>query len=277
MIRSCSDCRGLLEPNHPILSLREQCLLLDINRSSYYYVPKPMDNETLDLLRLVDEIYTKYPFFGSRQMSNYLKLNGCEVGRSKIRSIYEMLGLRAICPGPHTSKPHPEHKKYPYLLRNVPIVKCNHVWSTDITYLRMKKGFVYLVAVIDWFSRYVLDWEIATTLEADFCVVTLARVLNNGVCDIFNTDQGVQFTSHDFIKLLVDHAINISMDGKGRALDNIFVERLWRSLKYECIYLHEWESVREIRQGVAKYFDFYNNERPHQSLNGQTPASVYFN
>ena len=272
----------MLEPNHPYLSIREQCLLLGINRSGYYYKPQPVNKETFAMMRMVDEIYTKHPYFGSRQMSNYLRLNGHGVGRSKIRSIYEQLGLQAICPGPHTSNPHPEHKIYPYLLRGVDIIECDQVWSTDITFLRMKKGFVYLMAIIDWFSRYVLDWELSITLEADFCIEALARILNSsssggGKCDVFNTDQGSQFTSSGFTKLLLEHAIKISMDGKGRALDNIFVERLWRSVKYECIYLHEWETVREIRQGVAAYFNFYNNERPHQGLNGKTPASVYFN
>lgn len=228
-------------------------------------------------MRLIDEIYTKYPYFGSRQMSNYLRLNGYDVGRSKVRGTYEQLGLQAACPDPHTSKPHPEHKKYPYLLRDIEITKRDQVWSTDITFLPMKNGFVYLMAIIDWFSRYVLDWELGITLEADFCIDALSRVLLNGKCDIFNTDQRSQFTSDGFTKLLLNHAIKISMDGKGRALDSIFVEKLWRSLKHECIYLRDWETVREIRQGVSEYFDFYNYERPHQSLDGQTPASIYLN
>lgn len=271
------DRRDLLVPNHPELSLRKQCELLGVNRSSYYYEPKLIDEETLLLMRLVDEIYTKHPYFGSRQMVNYLRLMGHEVGRSKIRSIYENLGLQAACPGPHTSKPHPEHKVYPYLLRDVEITRRNQVWSTDITYVRMKQGFVYLMAIIDWFSRYVLDWELGITLEADFCIEALSRVLEHSRCDIFNTDQGSQFTCEGFTKLLLDRAIDISMDGKGRALDNVFVERLWRSVKYECIYLQEWETVKEVRKGLASYFDFYNNERPHQGINGKTPASVYLN
>lgn len=206
-----------------------------------------------------------------------MRLNGYNIGRGKIRSVYEQLGLQAICPGPHTSKPRKEHKIYPYLLRDIEITKNDQVWSTDITFLRMKKGFVYLMAIIDWFSRYVLDWELSITLEADFCIEALSRVLCNGKCDIFNTDQGSQFTSDGFTKLLLENAVKISMDGKGRALDNVFVERLWRSVKYECIYLKEWETVRDVRKGVAEYFDFYNNERPHQGLNGKTPASVYLN
>lgn len=277
MICLCKDRRKLLEPENSSISLRDQCLLLGINRSSYYYKPKSIDEETVELMRMVDKIYTQHPYFGSRQMSNYLRLNGHDVGRSKIRSIYELLGLQAACPGPHTSVPHPEYSKYPYLLRNVEITERDQVWSTDITFLPMKKGFVYLMAIIDWFSRYVLDWELDITLEAEFCIEALSRVLQNGKCNIFNTDLGAQFTSNGFTKLLLDHGIKISMDGKGRALDNVFVERLWRTLKYEYIYLHEWETVREIRQGLRGYFNFYNNGRPHQSLGGQTPASVYLN
>lgn len=270
-----NDRISLLDANHPGLSLRQQCELLDLNRSSYYYEPKPYDETALSLFKLVDEIYTEHPYFGTRQMVNFLRLKGYEVGRYQMRNIYRHLGLEAVCPGPHTSKPNKEHKIYPYLLRNVDIIKRDQVWSTDITFLRMKKGFVYLMAIIDWFTRYVLDWQISISLEADFCIEALARVLNIGKCDIFNTDQGSQFTSDGFTKLLLDRAIKISMDSKGRALDNVFVERLWRSVKYECIYLQEWETVKEIREAVAKYFKFYNYERPHQGLGGKTPASVY--
>lgn len=270
------DRRGLLEPNHTRLSLREQCVLLGLNRSSYYYRPIPVDEATLALMRVVDEVYTQYPFFGSRQMTSYLRSKGQKVGRTKIRSIYERLGLQATCPGPHTSQPHPEHKIYPYLLRDVEITHRDHVWSTDITYIRLRQGFVYLVAVIDWYSRYVLDWELSISLEADFCVDVLARVLARGLCEIFNTDQGSQFTSDAFTGLLLSRGVNISMDGKGRALDNVFVERLWRSVKYECIYLREWESVKAVRQGLKTYFQFYNHERPHQGINGRTPAMVYW-
>lgn len=270
------DRRSLLEPNHAMLSLREQCALLELNRSSYYYRPLPIDEATLALMRVVDEVYTRYPFFGSRQMTSYLRSKGQEVGRTKIRGIYEQLGLQATCPGPHTSQPHPEHKIYPYLLRDLAITHRDHVWSTDITYIRLRQGFVYLVAVIDWYSRYVLDWELSISLEADFCVDVLARVLARGLCDIFNTDQGSQFTSDAFTGLLLSRGVNISMDGKGRALDNIFVERLWRSVKYECIYLQEWESVKSVREGLKTYFQFYNYERPHQGINGRTPAEVYW-
>lgn len=275
MIWLKSDRRQLLEPNHPRLSLRHQCELLNINRSSYYYQPVPVDNKTLALMRIVDEIYTKYPFFGTRQMVSYLHRKGVEVGRTRMRRIYKRLALQAVCPGPHTSKPHPEHKIYPYLLRDVEIVKKDQVWSTDITYIRLRKGFVYLVAIIDWFSRYVLDWALNISLEADFCIETLSRALGAGKCEIFNTDQGAQFTSIGFTDLLKAHDIDISMDGKGRALDNVFVERLWRSVKYECIYLHESDTVCAVRDQLLEYFAFYNTERPHQGLGGQTPAEVY--
>jgi putative transposase len=269
------DRKLLLEPDHEGLSIRRQCELLDINRSNIYYVKRVPGEEELKLMRKVDEIYTKYPFFGTRQMVSYLRLRSYDVGRGQIRGIYEQLGLRATCPGPHTSKPHPEHKVYPYLLRDVAIVSRDQVWSTDITFLRLRKGFVYLTAIIDWFSRYVLDWQLSISLEADFCIETLSRVLKQGICEIFNTDQGAQFTSQGFTSLLILNGIKISMDGRGRALDNIFVERLWRSLKYECIYLQEWETVKELRQGLVEYFRFYNHERPHQGLGGVTPASVY--
>jgi len=197
------------------------------------------------------------------------------VKRHEIRFVYEKLGLQSTAPGPHTSKPHPSHPIYPYLLRNIAIIKPEQVWSADITYLRLQKGFAYLIAIIDWYSRYVLDWQISNTLESEFCIETLQRVLHAGKCDIFNTDQGAQFTSHGFTKLLLDHEIKISMDGKGRALDNIFVERLWRTVKYECVYLQEWENVAAIKSALQKYFYFYNYERPHQSLAGKTPAMVH--
>jgi len=272
------DRRLLLEPDHPDLSIRRQCEILDINRSSVYYTQQmneKISQDRLALMRLVDETYTKYPFYGTRQMTDYLRLNGHDLKRHEIRWMYEKLGLRSLAPGPHTSKPHPEHKIYPYLLRGIEIQNCDHVWSTDITYIRLRRGFVYLMAIIDWYSRYVLDWELSISLDSEFCVETLSRVLNGKKCRIFNTDQGSQFTSHAFTELLKGSEIKISMDGKGRALDNIFVERLWRSVKYECVYLHEWDSVNEALLGLKDYFHFYNYLRPHQSLNGQTPASVY--
>jgi len=268
----------LIEPTHPQLSVRKQCELLGINRSGIYYQPKmrQLSDKQLTLLRIVDEVYTAYPFFGTRQMASHLQRNGyAHVKRHHTRWAYEYLGLQSVAPGPHTSKPHPEHKIYPYLLRDMEITEPDQVWSTDITYIRLKHGFVYLMAIIDWYSRYVLDWELSINMEADFCVETLDRVLKRRKCDIFNTDQGAQFTSNDFTDLLESHGIKISMDGKGRALDNIFVERLWRSVKYECVYLHDWQTVKEARIALAEYFDFYNHHRSHQGLNGKTPHEVY--
>lgn len=266
-----------IESDSLVLSVRRQCELLELNRASVYYTPRPkkLSDEQLALLRLVDEIYTKHPFFGTRQMSDYIRLHVHPCSRYQIRWAYEEMGLQSVAPGPHTSTPHPEHKIYPYLLRDVEIVKPCQVFSTDITYIRLQRGFVYLVAIIDWYSRFVLDWELSINMEADFCIDTLKRVLSTTTCDIFNTDQGSQFTSKGFTDVLKDSLIRISMDGKGRWADNVFVERLWRSVKYECVYLQEWENLKAIREGLMAYFQFYNFERPHQSLGGLTPSSVH--
>jgi len=249
--------------------------LLGLPRSSYYYRPHTVDDLTLTLLKLIDEEYTRHPFLGSRRMVHYLNRLGYPVNRKRIQRLYSILGIEAIYPKRNLSKRNHEHIIYPYLLRGLPITYCNQVWSTDITFIRLRHGFVYLLAIIDWFSRYVLDWELSTSLEADFCVETLSRILKMNRCDIFNTDQGSQFTSLDFTGLLKTHEIKISMDGRGRALDNIFVERLWRSVKYECIYMQEFETVKEVRQALATYFDYYNNQRYHQSLNYKTPSEIY--
>jgi len=274
---SVDDRRSWVESNHPLLSVRSQCEILDLNRSSIYYAkaPKTLTHEQLALLRLVDEIYTRYPFFGTRQMSDYISLHHHLCKRHEVRWAYEHLGLHSLAPGPHTSKPHPEHKIYPYLLHDVEITRPCQVFSTDITYVRLKHGFVYLIAIIDWYSRYVLDWQLSINMEADFCVETLERVLSHSRCDIFNTDQGSQFTSKDFIDVLKSYQVGISMDGKGRWADNIFVERLWRSVKYECVYLQEWTGIVAVREALKNYFQFYNNERPHQSLAGLTPSMVH--
>lgn len=269
--------RQWIESEHPILSVRQQAGILGLNRSVIYYEPRPkaLSEGQLGLLRLVDEIYTKYPFFGSRQMSDFISMNHYPCKRHQTRWAYEQLGLQSVAPGPHTSKPHPEHKVYPYLLKELEIVRPCQVFSTDITYIRMQKGFIYLTAIIDWYSRYVLDWQLSITMEADFCIETLQRVLLNTRCDIFNTDQGSQFTSTGFTDVLKEHEIQISMDGKGRWVDNVFVERLWRSVKYECVYLYEWSTVREAKEALREYFQFYNFERPHQSLNGLTPNMIH--
>ena len=229
-------------------------------------------------MKLIDEEYTRHPIYGTRRMKSYLRNMGYSVNRKRIQRLYNLLGLEAIYPKPRLSKATKEHKKYPYLLRDVGINYQNQVWSSDITFIRLKHGFIYLMAIIDWFSRYVLDWELSISLGADFFIETLMRVLTNGKydkCDIFNTDQGSQFTSDGFTSLLLTNGIKISMDGKGRALDNVFIERLWRSVKYESVYLNQWETVREARQGLSDYFKFYNYERPHQSLGYRTPWMVY--
>lgn len=250
---------------------------MEVNRSSLYYTPQPkvLSGEQLALLRLVDEIYTKYPFFGTRQMSGYIALHVHPCKRHEARWAYEQLGLQSLAPGPHTSKPHPEHKIYPYLLKDIEIVRPCQVFSTDITYIRLQRGFVYLIAIIDWYSRFVLDWQLSINMEADFCIEVLERVLERTKCDIFNTDQGSQFTSKGFTDVLKKHQVSISMDGKGRWVDNVFVERLWRSVKYECVYLQEWEGVVAVRDALRNYFHFYNYERPHQSLAGLTPSTIH--
>lgn len=269
--------KSWVEKEHPLLSVRQQCELLELNRSSIYHLSQPriLTERQLTLLRLVDEIYTKYPFMGTLKMSEYISLHHYACQRHETRWAYETLGLRAVAPGPHTSKPHPEHKVYPYLLQNIDIVRPCQVFSTDITYIRLRHGFVYLMAIIDWYSRFVLDWQLSISMEADFCVETLERVLSSTNCEIFNTDQGAQFTSHQFTDVLKSHGVKISMDGKGRALDNIFVERLWRSVKYECIYLYEWDNLVDVRAALKEYFQFYNYERPHQHLGGVTPATIH--
>jgi putative transposase len=257
------------------LSVRRQCELLDVNRSSLYYQPQSTDDLTLQLMRLVDEEYTRHPFYGTRKMLAHLRALGHNVNRKRVQRLYVQMGLEAVYPKPNLSRRNQEHKIFPYLLRGLSIERNNQVWSADITYIRMKQGFVYLIAIIDWFSRYVLDWQISPTLEADFCIETLSRSLEGSSCEIFNTDQGCQFTSKGFVDLLLSKGILVSMDGKGRALDNIFIERLWRSLKYECIFLSEFETIKDLIRAIRVYFEFYNYKRPHQSLGYQTPGGIY--
>jgi len=243
-----------------------------------YYEPKPESEENLGLMRLLDEAYTQTPFYGVRRMTAWLRGEGYAVNPKRVSRLLRKMGLWAIYPGPKTSKASPEHRIYPYLLRNVPIQAVNQVWSTDITYVRMNRGYCYLVAVIDWFSRYVLSWEVATSLEASFCLEALDRALEKGSerPQVFNSDQGAQFTSLDFTGRLLSNSISISMDGRGRALDNIFVERLWRSVKQEEVYIREYQSVGEAVSGLEQYFDFYNHRRLHQSLSYRTPAAIYW-
>jgi len=257
-------------------SMRRQCELLAVNRSSVYYEPKEPDAEELALMRRMDELHLEHPFFGSRMMTRTLKAEGARVNRKRIQRLMRIMGLESLAPKPSTSKPAPEHPVYPYLLRNLTITRINQVFAADITYIPMARGFAYLVAVMDWYSRRVLAWRLSNTLDTSFCVEALTEALANyGNPTIFNTDQGCQFTADDFTGVLRDRGIKISMDGKGRFLDNIFVERLWRSLKYEEIYLNAYDSLREAREGIGRYFAFYNDRRPHMALGYQSPANFY--
>jgi len=258
-----------------MFSLRQQCELLSINRSSLYYQPAGESKENLALMRLLDEQYTRTPFYGVPRMTAYLRHLEHDVNPKRVRRLLRTMGLMAVYQKPNTSKPNPEHKVYPYLLRGLVIDRCDQVWSTDITYVRLASGFVYLMAVIDWYSRYVLGWALSTTLDADFCIEAVEKLLSGRQCEIFNTDQGAQFTTSRFTNPLLNKGIKVSMDGRGRALDNIFVERLWRTVKYEYVYLQEIQTVQEAWLGLRDFFNFYNNERFHQSLDYQTPAQVY--
>ena len=226
-------------------------------------------------MRLIDEEYTRHPFYGKRKMTAYLKRLGHKVNVKRTRRLMQLMNLEAIYQKPNLSRKHPEHTIYPYLLKGLTVKKSGQVWSTDITYIRTATGFMYLVVVIDWHSRYVLSWRLSNTLDAHFCIEALKEALRQGTPKIFNTDQGVQFTSHEFIKVLTDAGIKISMDGKGRALDNIFVERLWRTVKYEDIYLQEYETATDLLRGLEKYFLFYNHERIHESLDYKTPYEIH--
>lgn len=265
----------MINQQHPELTVSRQCELLELPRASYYYEKKPMSDYNRYLSTLIDEEFARHPFLGTRRMRQYLISLGHKVNRKRVINLYQELDLEAIFPKKNLSKANPEHKKYPYLLRNVPITHINHVWSTDITYLRLPSGFVYLMTIIDWYSRYILGWAISTTLEAQFCIEAVALALQHNGTDIFNVDQGAQFTCQDFVNLLLKAGIKISMDGKGRALDNIYIERFWRSIKHEWIYLHSVTTVNEMIRIVKEYMHYYNFQRPHQSLNYQTPAQVY--
>lgn len=260
------------------LSIAAQCHLLLINRSSYYYKPKPMSSEDFEIMNIIDELYTEHPYYGTRRMSKVLQAKGYDVGRKALRRYYRIMGLEAVYPKKNLSKRNQAHKVYPYLLKDIDIIEANQVWSADITYIRLAQGFVYLVAIIDWYSRFVLSWQISISLESEFCVSALEEAIAKyGKPKIFNTDQGVQFTSEKFITLLCRNDIKISMDGKGRALDNVFIERFWRSLKQEKIYLIILNTVKEAKKAISDYMSFYNTERMHQSLGYLTPETVYFN
>lgn len=260
------------------LSVSRQCELAGVSRATEYARRKPTkeDESDLLLLRLIDEEYTRHPFYGTRRMVVYLKGQGHPVNRKRVQRLMRILGLAGMSPGPHTSRRHPQHAVYPYLLRGMNVVRPNQIWSTDITYIRLERGFGYLVAILDWYSRKVLSWRVSNTLDTEFCVACLEEALNRyGKPEIFNTDQGSQFTSERFTGLLKAEGVAISMDGRGRALDNIFVERLWRTVKYEDIYLKSYTGLPELELGLRDYFRFYNNERPHQSLNYLTPQQVH--
>jgi putative transposase len=259
------------------LPLTRQSKILELSRSSIYYKAVPISEGELQLMRLIDEIHLKYPFMGSRSIRDQLQGMGRKVGRQHVSTLMRKMGISALYRKPRLSKPHPEHKVYPYLLRGLEISRGNQVWASDISYIPMARGFCYLVVIMDWASRKVLAWRLSNTLDASFCAEALEEaILKYGTPDIFNTDQGGQFTSDAFIKILRDHNIDISMDGKGRWLDNVFVERLWRSVKYEDVYLKAYGSIAEARQGLREYFEFYNNRRRHQSLDRRTPDDVYW-
>ena len=272
-----STRRQMIEPMSKVVSVRKQCAFLSLYRSNVYYEAQPTSKTDLALMRRIDEIHLERPFYGSRRMTVQLCNDGHLVNRKLVQRLMRTMGIEGMAPGPNTSRPHPEHPVYPYLLRNIDISRANHVWATDITYIPMARGFGYLVAIMDWYSRKVLAWRLSNTLDTQFCVDALQEAVKRyGAPEIFNTDQGAQFTSSDFTDVLKGHGIRISMDGKGRCMDNVFVERLWRSVKYEEVYLHAYEDLREGREGIGRYLRFYNQKRPHQSFDYETPANVYF-
>jgi putative transposase len=268
--------RTWIEPDHPALSLRRQCELLGLNRSAWYYESVPESAENLQLMRLIDEQYTRTPFYGWPRMTVYLREDkGYAVNHKRVQRLMQVMGLQALYPKPRTTRPGTAHRIYPYLLRGVTIAQPDQVWSADITYIPMRHGFMYLVAILDWFSRYVITWQLSNTLDGLFCLDALQTALQQGRPEIFNTDQGAQFTATAFTQTVEQAGSRVSMDGRGRALDNIFIERLWRTVKYEHVYLFEYASVPELEAGLSTYFHFYNHARRHQSLSYQTPASVY--
>jgi len=267
----------MLDSKHLGLSLKHQCDLLGINRSSVYYKPRPIRPEDLEMMKLIDEQYMKTPVYGTRSMRDYLNRQGYKVNRKRVQRLMRLMGLEAIYPKPKTSKPHPGHRIYPYLLKGLNINRPDMVWATDITFIPLRHGFMYLVAVMDWHSRKVLSWRLSNTLDSDFCVSALQEaIVRYGCPEIFNTDQGSQFTSMAFTNVLKSHDIKISMDGRGRCIDNIMIERLWWTVKYHYLHLHSFENGTELRKGLRSWFEYYNRERTHQSLNRMTPDECYF-
>jgi putative transposase len=269
----------MIEPNHPKLSIARQCELLDLPRSSYYHKPEPETDENLRLMRVIDETYLAYPVFGSRQMTRWLRRQGHLVNRKRVRRLMQQMGLEAIYRKPNLSRKHPTNPVFKYLLRELDIDRPNQVWAMDITYIPIQGGFIYLCAVIDWYSRAVLAWELSNTMDASFCVEAVKQAIaEHGVPEIFNTDQGSQFTSSEFTQPLLDRGVKISMDGRGRALDNVFVERLWRTVKYDEVYLKSYRSQVEAYTNLKTFFRFYNDRRPHSAFGDtdpKTPMEVY--
>jgi putative transposase len=266
----------MVETAHPGLSITRQCELLTISRSSFYYTAKGESEANLELMRLIDAQFLETPWYGARQMARHLRRQGHAVGRKRVRRLMRLMGVAAIYCKPRTSAPHPEHKIYPYLLRDLAIERPNQVWCADVTYIPLRRGFLYLVAIMDWASRKVLAWRLSNTLDVAFCVAALEDALARyGTPGIFNTDQGSQFTSLAFGGRLQEAGIRISMDGRGRWMDNVFIERLWRSLKYECVYLNPFETGSEARASIGRWIAYYNAERPHSALGGRTPAEAY--
>ena len=265
-----------IQKNHPRLSLRRQCRLLSLSRSTLYYTPVGESAENLVLMKLIDRQFLETPWYGSRQMARWLRRQGHAAGRHRVRRLMRKMRLVPIYQPPRTSQPHPRHKVYPYLLKDLEITRPNHVWCTDITYIPMRRGFLYLVAIMDWATRKVLAWRLSNTMEADFCIEALHEAMARyGKPEIFNTDQGSQFTSFEFTQVLKDAKVKISMDGRGRWIDNRFIERLWRSLKYECVYLQAFETGTEARRGIGAWINYYNEERPHSGIAGLTPSEAY--
>jgi len=267
----------MIEPANQQLSISRQCKIMDVKRSSYYYSPKPIKPEDLELMRIIDELYLQDPSLGSRSLSRQLRRQGKKANRKKVQRLMRLMGIEAVYPKPRTTRPHPQHKVYPYLLRNLTIELPNQVWATDITYIPMARGFMYLVAVMDWHSRKILSWRVSNTMEPAFCIEALEEAIERyGAPEIFNTDQGSQFTSNAFTKVLKDNQVAISMDGRGRCQDNIFVERLWWTLKYQYIYLHSFDTGKALRRGLTRWIRYYNQERGHSSLDDKTPDEVYY-
>jgi putative transposase len=260
------------------LPVVRQCELLGLSRSTVYYAPQPVSESDLARMRRIDELHLNHPFAGARMLRDLLDQEGLKVGRRHVSTLMKKMGIEALYRRPNTSRKHPQNPVFPYLLRGLEITRANHVWAMDITYIPMRKGFVYLAAVLDWATRRVLAWRLSNSMTTDFCIEAVEEAIQrHGKPEIFNTDQGSQFTSTEFVDLIQGHGIRVSMDGKGRWVDNVFIERLWKSVKYEEVYLHAYDTVSQAREGLQRYFKFYNERRPHSSLDGKTPDSVYFN